>query len=50
MKPEHLEQARSEISTRRNRAVAENDRRFEEINTLIPEIAEINKRLRPLQG
>ncbi|MDD6269671.1 MAG: ATP-binding protein [Oscillospiraceae bacterium] len=45
MKPEHLEQARSEISTRRNRAVAENDRRFEEINTLIPEIAEINRQL-----
>lgn len=45
MKPEHLEQARAEISARRNRAITENDRKFEEINTLIPEIAEINKQL-----
>lgn len=45
MKLEHLEQARSEISARRNRAKTENDRRFEEINTLIPEIAEINRQL-----
>lgn len=45
MKPEHIEKARAEISARRNRAKTENDRRFDEINTLIPEIAEINRQL-----
>lgn len=45
MKYEHFEKARSEISSRRNRAQTENDRRFEEVNTLVPEIAEINNQL-----
>lgn len=45
MKYEHFEKARSEISSRRNRAQTENDRRFEEINTLVPEISEINNQL-----
>ncbi len=45
MKPEHLEKARSEIGIRRNRALTRNEERFDEINTLIPEIAEINRQL-----
>lgn len=45
MKPEHLEQARAEISARRNHARTVNDERFQEINARIPEIAEINRQL-----
>lgn len=45
MKPELLEKARSEISARRNRAHTRNDERFAEINTRIPEVAEINRQL-----
>ncbi len=45
MKPELLEKARAEISARRNRAHTRNDERFAEINTRIPEVAEINRQL-----
>ena len=45
MKAEHLEQARNEISARRNHARTVNDERFQEIHTRIPEIAEINRQL-----
>ncbi len=45
MKAEHLEQARGIINARRNRARTMNDERFAEINTRIPEIAEINRQL-----
>jgi DNA replication protein DnaC len=45
MKPEHLEQARTEIHARRNRARTINDEHFQEVNARIPELAEINRQL-----
>ncbi|MDE5582688.1 MAG: ATP-binding protein [Ruminococcus sp.] len=45
MNPEIFEKAHAVIKARRMRAISENDRRIDEVNSEIPQIMEINKQL-----